>query len=253
FADELTLLKSIPPGIDESDCDFEEDIPFIEKLLYDNSSLRPPEEFVSANSDAAIKSFSPSPILVKDSDSLMEEMDLFCTPDYPIPPSIMDEDYESERDILIPKDLPSNNSLSFAKKESFHFDILPFSRPLAKPPDGDTGILNIKMMGDISDQKAFRHKLMITLASHQEKSPDLLSYRCGTVKKFNTHRSHLNKYMPDVDSWTEPSSLGCSSVLFLSPLIRSSLGGIWSSSFDLKQALRRRHPMLIFLGFLFFL
>nr|GFA59191.1 hypothetical protein [Tanacetum cinerariifolium] len=98
FAGELTLLKSIPPGIDETYCDFKEDIRFIKKLLYDNSS-----------------------------------------------------------------------------------------------PHGDTGILNIKMMGDISDEKAFMHKLMITLASHQEISPDLLSHRCGTVKKFNTHRSHLNK------------------------------------------------------------
>nr|GFC37785.1 hypothetical protein [Tanacetum cinerariifolium] len=49
FAGELTLLKSIPPGIDETDCDFKEDIHLIEKLLYDNSSPRPPEEFVSAN------------------------------------------------------------------------------------------------------------------------------------------------------------------------------------------------------------
>nr|GFD17184.1 hypothetical protein [Tanacetum cinerariifolium] len=75
FAGELTLLKSIPPGIDETDCDFEEDIRLIEKLLYENSSPRPPKEFVSAKSDAKIKSFSPSPILVKDSDSLMEEID----------------------------------------------------------------------------------------------------------------------------------------------------------------------------------
>nr|GFB64451.1 hypothetical protein [Tanacetum cinerariifolium] len=169
------------------------DIRLIEKLLYDNSSPRPPEEFVYANSDAKIKSFSPSPILVKDSDYPMEEIDLFCIPDYPMPPSIVDEDYDSERDILIPKDLTSNNTLSFAEKESFYFDIPSFSRPPAKPPDGDTGILNIKMMGDIYDQKAFMHKLMITLAPHHEKSPDLLSHRCGTVKKFNTHRSHLNK------------------------------------------------------------
>nr|GEX99954.1 hypothetical protein [Tanacetum cinerariifolium] len=138
FAGELTLLKSIPPGIDETNCDFEEDIRLIEKLLYSNSSLRPPEEFVSANSDAIIKSFSPSHILVKDSDFLMEEIDLFCTPDYPMSPGIEDKDYDSERDILIPKDLPSNNTLSFAKKESFHFNIPPFSRPPAKPPDGDT-------------------------------------------------------------------------------------------------------------------
>nr|GEZ67241.1 hypothetical protein [Tanacetum cinerariifolium] len=177
FAGELTLLKSISPGIDETDCDFEEDIRLIEKLLYDNSSPRPPEEFVFANSDAECESFSPSHILIKDSDSLIEEIDLFCTPDYPMPPGIKDKDYDSERDILILKDLPSNNTLSFAEIESFHFDIPPFSRPPTKPPDGDIGILNIKLMGDIYGQKAFMHKLMITLAPHQEKSPDLLSHR----------------------------------------------------------------------------
>nr|GFA39878.1 hypothetical protein [Tanacetum cinerariifolium] len=193
FAGELTLLKSIPPGIDETDCDFEEDIRLIEKFLYDNSSPRPPEEFISANSDAKIKSFSPSPILVKDSDSLMEEIDLFCTPDYPMPPSIVDKDYDSERDILIRKDLLSNNSLSFSENESFHFDIPSFSCPPAKPPDGDTGILNIKMMGDIYDQKSFMHKLMITLASHQEKSPDLLSHRILGFMKILANGFHYLK------------------------------------------------------------
>nr|GFA32719.1 hypothetical protein [Tanacetum cinerariifolium] len=83
----------------------------------DNSSPLPPEEFISANSDAASKSFSPSPILVKD--------------------------------------------------------------------NGDTGILNIKMIGNISDQKAFMHTLMITLAPHQEKSPDLLSHRDCVCSKGN--------------------------------------------------------------------
>nr|GEY92921.1 hypothetical protein [Tanacetum cinerariifolium] len=96
---------------------------------------------------------------------------------------LFDDDYDSDSKLL------DNYSLSLPTNESYHFDIPPFSRPLAKPPDGDTGILNIKIMGDISDQKAFMHKLMITLASHQEKSPDLLSHRCGTVKTFNTHRS----------------------------------------------------------------
>nr|GEY22023.1 sphingomyelin phosphodiesterase [Tanacetum cinerariifolium] len=61
-----------------------------------------------------------------DSDSLMEEIDLFCTPDYPMPPSIVDEDYDSERDILIPKNLPSNNSLSFAEKSHSIFIFLRF-------------------------------------------------------------------------------------------------------------------------------
>nr|GEZ27117.1 hypothetical protein [Tanacetum cinerariifolium] len=204
FTGELALLKSIPSRIDETDYDFEKDIRLIKKLLYDNSSSRPPKEFVSKNSDAKIKSFSLSPILVKDSDSLVEEIDLFCTPDYPMPLGIEDKDYDSERDILIPKDLPSNNTLSSAEKESVHFDILPFSRPPAKPPDGETGILNIKMMGDISDQKAFMHKLMITLAPHQEKSPDLISHRCGTVKKFNTHLSHLNECLMMIHGQNNP-------------------------------------------------
>nr|GEX39220.1 hypothetical protein [Tanacetum cinerariifolium]GEZ59876.1 hypothetical protein [Tanacetum cinerariifolium] len=47
FVGELTFLKSIPPGIDEANCDPEEDIHLVERLLYDNSSPRPPKEFVS--------------------------------------------------------------------------------------------------------------------------------------------------------------------------------------------------------------
>nr|GEW31903.1 hypothetical protein [Tanacetum cinerariifolium] len=52
FAGELTLLKSIPPRIDETDCYPEDEIRFIERLLYDNSSSRPPKEFVSENYNA---------------------------------------------------------------------------------------------------------------------------------------------------------------------------------------------------------
>nr|GEW49981.1 hypothetical protein [Tanacetum cinerariifolium] len=76
FSSELILLKSIPPRIDETDCDPEEEIRPFEKLFYDNSSPHPSKEFNSENSDAAIESFSPFPIPVEDSDSLMEETDL---------------------------------------------------------------------------------------------------------------------------------------------------------------------------------
>nr|GFB16841.1 hypothetical protein [Tanacetum cinerariifolium] len=72
FADELILLKSIPPGIDKTDCYPEEDIHLVERLLYDNLSPHPPKEFVSENSNANIESFSPSSIPVEDSDSRME-------------------------------------------------------------------------------------------------------------------------------------------------------------------------------------
>nr|GEX85819.1 hypothetical protein [Tanacetum cinerariifolium] len=88
FASELILLKIIPSRIDETDCDPEEQIHLIEKLLYDNSSPHPPEEFISENSDATIKSFSPPPIPIEDSDSFMEEIDLSFTPDDSIPPGI---------------------------------------------------------------------------------------------------------------------------------------------------------------------
>nr|GEV83993.1 hypothetical protein [Tanacetum cinerariifolium] len=98
FASELSFLKSIPPGIDEADCNPEEDIHFVEKLLYDNSSPRPLKEFNSENSDAIIESFSPSPIPVEDSDPFIEEIDLFLAYDGSIPPSI-DSDYsDSEGD-----------------------------------------------------------------------------------------------------------------------------------------------------------
>nr|GEY18962.1 hypothetical protein [Tanacetum cinerariifolium] len=73
-------------------------IPFHDPIISRNPPNLTPsgEKFVSANSDAASESFSSSPILIKDSDSLMEQINLFCTPDYPMPPGIMDKDYDSE-------------------------------------------------------------------------------------------------------------------------------------------------------------
>nr|GEX62519.1 hypothetical protein [Tanacetum cinerariifolium] len=177
FVGELIFLESIPPGVDEANCDPEEDIHLVERLLYDNSSPRPPEEFVSENSNANIESFFPSPIPNEDSYSLMEEIDLSYTPDDPMSPSIEDDDDDSERDILIHEELLDNYSLSLPVNESFYFDIPSLSRPPAKLPDGNTGILNIKMMGDISDQKVLIPNLTITRVSNQEKSHDLLSHR----------------------------------------------------------------------------
>nr|GFA78123.1 hypothetical protein [Tanacetum cinerariifolium] len=66
FADELTLLKSFPSRIDETDCHHEKEIRLAKRLLYDNSPPRPPEEIVSNISNADIESFSPSPIPNKD-------------------------------------------------------------------------------------------------------------------------------------------------------------------------------------------
>nr|GFC59401.1 hypothetical protein [Tanacetum cinerariifolium] len=111
-----------------------------------------------------------------DSNSFMEEIELTFTSDDPMPPSI-EEDDDDSRDILIHEELLDNYSLPLPENESFHFDIPLSYRPPAKPPDGNTGILNIKMMGDVSDQKAPIPEFMITHVSNQEKSPDLLSHR----------------------------------------------------------------------------
>nr|GEY53671.1 hypothetical protein [Tanacetum cinerariifolium] len=116
FVGELTLLKSIPPGIDETDCHPEKETHFTKRLLYDNSSPRPSKEIVSDNSNADIESFSP--YLIPNEDKLLD-----------------------------------NYSLSLPDNESYHFDIPSPYRPLTKPPDGKTGTLNIKMMGDVFDQK----------------------------------------------------------------------------------------------------
>ncbi|GKA53951.1 hypothetical protein Tco_0752900 [Tanacetum coccineum] len=216
FSGELAHIDLISPEIDEADFDPEEEIRLVEKLFYDNSSPRPPKELNSENSDAVIESFSPSPIPVEDSDSLIEEIDIFLAPDDSIPPSIKNDDYDSKGDILFLEELLSNDSLSFPENESFHFDhyYVPSSpRPLEKPPDDDgicldiepdTGILTTKVVDDISEHYVLMPSILPThptrcpvndtllpfssenenkvfnsgiLASNEEKSPHLLSHR----------------------------------------------------------------------------
>ncbi|GJY38067.1 hypothetical protein Tco_0424431 [Tanacetum coccineum] len=160
FAGELAPIDPIPPGIVEADP--EEDIRLIEKLLNDDSSPHSPEELNSEIPDAIIESFSPSPIPVEDSDSLMEEIDIFLAPDDSIPPGIKNDDYDSEGDVLFLEELLNDDSLSFPKYESFHVDFynVPSSpRPPEKPPDDDvyfdiepdTGVLTTKVVDDIFD------------------------------------------------------------------------------------------------------
>nr|GEX05933.1 hypothetical protein [Tanacetum cinerariifolium] len=129
FAGELILLKTIPPRIDKTDCDHEEEIHLIKKLLYDNSSPRSPKEFISGNSDVEIESFSPSHIPVKDSDSLMEEIDLSFTSDDSMPLGIEEDDYDSKRDMLIFEKLLRNDSLSLPENDSSMGDWVKLSDP----------------------------------------------------------------------------------------------------------------------------
>ncbi|GJR48885.1 hypothetical protein Tco_1316988 [Tanacetum coccineum] len=200
FSGELAHIDLIPPGINKADFDPEEEIRLVEKLLYDNSSPRPPEEFNSENSDA--------------------EIDIFLAPDDSIPPGIENDDYNSEGDILFLEELLSNDPLSLPENGSFHFDryYVPSSpRPPEKPPDDDDVYFDIKpdtrvftkVVDDVSDNstrelyihvpnvlttlptlslmfdtllpfsseydnKVFNPRI---LASNEEKSPHLLSHQ----------------------------------------------------------------------------
>ncbi|GKB17485.1 hypothetical protein Tco_0851408 [Tanacetum coccineum] len=174
FSGKLAYINLISPEIDEADFDLEEEIHLVDKLLYDNSSPRPPKELNSKNSDVVIESFSPSPIPVEDSNSLMEEIDIFLAPDDSIPPGIENDDYDLEGDILFLEELLSNDSLSLPENKSFHFDRYydPSSpRPPAKPPDDDgihfdiepdTGILTAKVVDDISEHYVIIPSILTT-------------------------------------------------------------------------------------------
>ncbi|GKE39606.1 hypothetical protein Tco_1463011 [Tanacetum coccineum] len=89
---ELAHIDLIPPGIKKADFDLEKEIRLVETLLYDNTSPRPPEELNLEIADTIFESLSLSPILVEDSDSHMEEIDLFLATNDSIPPGIEDDD-----------------------------------------------------------------------------------------------------------------------------------------------------------------
>ncbi|GJY43831.1 hypothetical protein Tco_0432044 [Tanacetum coccineum] len=232
FSGELAHIDLIPPGINEADFDPEEEICLVERLLYDNSSPRPLEEFNSKKYDAIIDPFSPSPIPVEDSDSLIEEIDLFLNPDDSIPPGIENDDYDSEGDVLSLEELLSNDSPSLHENESFHFDVPSSPRQPAKPSDDgiyfepDTGVFT-NMLDDISklyvhvpnvlttlptlspmldtllpfssenDDKVFNHDI---LASNEEKSHHLLSHRGFNPSKiiFDFSESPMMIYGEDI-------------------------------------------------------
>ncbi|GKA15142.1 hypothetical protein Tco_0694889 [Tanacetum coccineum] len=107
FAGEII---TIPPKIVNRE--HEEYISLLERLLYDNSSPCPPEDF-HANPNTIIESFPTFPIPVENSDSLREEIHIFPGPDDSLPPGIESDDYDLEGD---------DNSTSLPEFESFHVD-----------------------------------------------------------------------------------------------------------------------------------
>ncbi|GKF61585.1 hypothetical protein Tco_0181639, partial [Tanacetum coccineum] len=107
-------------------------------LLYDNSSPRPPKELNLEIADTILESLSSSPIPVEDSDSHIEEIDLFLATDDSMPPGIENDDYDSKGDIRFLEELLSIDPLPLPKIESSNLDYFndPSSpRPPPEPPD----------------------------------------------------------------------------------------------------------------------
>ncbi|GJV08932.1 hypothetical protein Tco_1346588 [Tanacetum coccineum] len=111
FFDELIgELITIPPRIVNRE--HEEYISLMERLLFDNSSPWPPEDF-HANPNTIIESLPTFPIPVEDSDSLREEIDISPGLNDSIPPGIESDDFDSE---------DNDNSTSLPEFELFHVD-----------------------------------------------------------------------------------------------------------------------------------
>nr|GEX14768.1 hypothetical protein [Tanacetum cinerariifolium] len=98
------------PRIDKTDCHPENEIRLSQRLLYDKSSPRP--------------------------DSFMEEIDLFLTPDDPMPPSIEDDE-DSEGDILFLERLLHDDPIPLPDTLDFSYEVrifLPFFTYLVTSP-----------------------------------------------------------------------------------------------------------------------
>nr|GEW79660.1 hypothetical protein [Tanacetum cinerariifolium] len=166
-------LAHINPEIKEADFDLEEEILFAENFLYDNSSPRPPEELNAEIANTIVESLSPYPIPVEDSDSLMDEIDLFLATDELLPSNIKSDGYDSEGDVHFLEELLADDSIPLPENESSNFDHQDnnpsFPRPPPEPPEADaefkpnSGDVISALMNNIDepiDDKCFEERLM---------------------------------------------------------------------------------------------
>nr|GEW87912.1 hypothetical protein [Tanacetum cinerariifolium] len=170
FSGILAHINPIPLGIEEADFDLEEEIRLVENLLYDNSSPRLSEELNAEIADMIVKSLTPSPIPVEDSDSQMEEINLFLDTDDLMPPGSENNDYDSVGDIHSLKELLSNDTLPENESSNFdHHDDPSFPRPSPEPPDvevffkPDSGVLTTKVVKGISEHYVLMPNILPTL------------------------------------------------------------------------------------------
>ncbi|GJS05401.1 hypothetical protein Tco_0321909 [Tanacetum coccineum] len=199
FSGELAHIDLIPPRINEDNLDPDGDIHLVEKLLYDNSSPRPPEELNST------KSFPPSHIPVEDSDPFMEEIDLFLASDESIPPGI-DSDYsDSEGDNLFLEkmlyddptplpDIPSPTHVTFPFEDHHDLDFTCVVRvflPFFTHPVTSSFLFSSGSEDTIFDPSIF--------AFHFSLQP-VASHRSETFMCFNVYLNILNESLIEIFS-----------------------------------------------------
>nr|GEZ30774.1 hypothetical protein [Tanacetum cinerariifolium] len=147
----------------------EEYISLIEKLLSINSFPCPLENF---QANMIVETLPTSPILIDDSDTPREEIDIFTGTDDLMPPGIESDDHDSEGDIHFLVELLVNDSISFPDNESSNFDHQDdpsFPRPPPEPPDveiffkPDSGVLTTNVVKGISEHYVLMPNIFPTL------------------------------------------------------------------------------------------
>nr|GEX65178.1 hypothetical protein [Tanacetum cinerariifolium] len=147
----------------------EEYISLMEKLLTINSFPHPLENF---HANTIVETLPTSPILVEDSDSLREEIDIFTSMDDLMSSGIESDDYDSGGDIHIFEELLNNDTSLIPKNKSSNFDHHDdpsFPRPPPKPQDveiffePDSGVLTTNVVKGISEHYVLMPNILSTL------------------------------------------------------------------------------------------
>nr|GEY81107.1 hypothetical protein [Tanacetum cinerariifolium] len=130
--------KLMPTSIADEECirrEHEEYISLMEKLFAINSFPSPLENF---HANTIVETIPTSPIPVEDSNSQREEIDIFTGTDDLLHPGIESDDYDSEGEIHVLKELFVDDSISILENRSSYFDHQDdplFPRPPPEPPD----------------------------------------------------------------------------------------------------------------------
>nr|GFA97191.1 hypothetical protein [Tanacetum cinerariifolium] len=214
-----------------------------------------------------ISSGSPithSAISLSEYDSFMFDLSI-----NPFPPADRSDSYELNDELISFISAPKYDCFRFTDEpnsKDFTKDVVETISPMKEPqvltvlPTHPTLQLNMKFQHSSESLFAYVVWIFLPFLVYSVVPPYLLSlrtediifdpgickyhfskpdipHRSGIVKKFNTHRSHLNICPMLINGHNTPP-LDVLLFHFYPPLFAQVWGEIWSSSFDLKQALR---------------